>query len=294
MRRLSDLLATRLQAEVATLCACWRFERRDGAVFGATDHDRPIDFDGVRFEPANGIAGARFEHGATLAPGRAAGEGALDLAFLDEADLAAGVWDGARVDVWRVDWSAPEHRVRIWSGRLSEVERRGRSFAAELVSLKADLETMIGRIYQRTCDAEVGDERCGVDLGAAAFRGTGVVSEVLAPERFRVSGLDGFAGGWFTLGRLAWMSGENSGAVHRITRHDAVDGEAVIELGDAPRHPVRAGDTFAVTAGCDRRFETCGGKFANRVNFRGFPHLIGNDAVVRGPSPHEPKDGGRR
>src|SRR5690606_37636121 len=123
-----------------------------------------IAFGDVTYAPANGLRGAAFESSAGLAPGRASADGAISAGVLSEADLDAGLWDGARVDVWRVDWKAPEHRVCIWSGRLSEVTRRGASFAAELVSLKADLERPVGRVYARTCDADVGDARCGVDL----------------------------------------------------------------------------------------------------------------------------------
>ncbi len=43
---------------------------------------------------------------------------------------------------------------------------------------------------------------------------------------------------------------------------------------------IAAGDTFAVTAGCDKLFSTCQAKFANGVNFRGFPHMPGNDFVL--------------
>lgn len=34
-----------------------------------------------------------------------------------------------------------------------------------------------------------------------------------------------------------------------------------------------------MVVGCDKRFETCKAKFSNTVNFRGFPHLPGNDAA---------------
>ena len=46
---------------------------------------------------------------------------------------------------------------------------------------------------------------------------------------------------------------------------------------------IAAGDTFAVTAGCDKQFATCRAKFANAVNFRGFPHMPGNDFVAAYP-----------
>ena len=55
--------------------------------------------------------------------------------------------------------------------------------------------------------------------------------------------------------------------------------------------PVRAiteGDGFTIRAGCDKRIETCGAKFANTASFRGFPHIPGQDAVLR----YATKDGG--
>lgn len=44
---------------------------------------------------------------------------------------------------------------------------------------------------------------------------------------------------------------------------------------------IAGGDTFIVRAGCDKRIATCGAKFANVASFRGFPHIPGQDAVLR-------------
>ena len=292
MRQISEAFAARLAADVTSLCACWRLERRDGAIFGATDHDRELDIDGVLYRPTHGLRGARLESSASLAPGRAAAGGALDAAFVTEADLAAGLWDGARVDVWRVDSQAPEHRAQVWSGRLSEVRREGAAFTAEMVSLKADLERTVGRVYQRSCDAEAGDGRCRVDLLDDAFRGEGVVVEADG-VRVRASGLGAFAGGWFASGFLTWASGANAGMRVRVSSHGA--GEVhEIRLVAPLRFAVEAGDTFVVTAGCDKSFATCGAKFGNRDNFRGHPHMPGNDFVLAGPASDRANDGGRR
>ena len=45
--------------------------------------------------------------------------------------------------------------------------------------------------------------------------------------------------------------------------------------------PVTAGDDFTIRAGCAKRIETCASKCANVANFRGFPHIPGQDAVLR-------------
>ena len=44
---------------------------------------------------------------------------------------------------------------------------------------------------------------------------------------------------------------------------------------------IAATDTFLIRAGCDKRITTCGTKFANVANFRGFPNIPGQDAVLR-------------
>ena len=43
---------------------------------------------------------------------------------------------------------------------------------------------------------------------------------------------------------------------------------------------VAIADAFSITAGCDKQFPTCKAKFANTANFRGFPYMPGNDAVI--------------
>ena len=292
MRDIGEAFAAMLAADVTTLCACWKLTRSDGEVFGATDHDRALAFDGVTYEPARALASAVFESSAGLAPGRASGAAALDADFLSVDDLAAGVWDGARIDIWKVNWAAPEQRVAVWSGRLSEVTTASGGFTAELVSLKADLERPVGRIYGRRCDARVGDARCGVDVSTVAYRGYGVVTEVLGPKRFRTASLGAFESGWFAGGMLSWEGGANAGSTRRVARHAGRE-SAEIDLASAPRLPLQAGDAFVVNAGCDRTIETCRTKFSNVTAFRGFPHMPGPDAVLAGPAAGV-ADGGRR
>ncbi len=292
MRPISDAFRASLAAETTRLCLCWRFERVDGAIFGATDHDETIWFDGVAYEPAQALTGGVFESSSSLAPGSASASGALDASFLDAGALEAGVWNGARVDVWRVDWSDPAQRVRIWSGKLGEVTRSSDAFAAELVSLKADLERGIGRIYTRACDAEVGDARCGAILLSPAYLGAGAVVSAHG-KRIVVAGLSAFAVAWFEGGRLTWTSGAMEGRSFRVSSH--MRGATVtLELHPTPAIAVEPGDTFTVSAGCDKAYATCSGKFANTDNFRGFPHLPGNDALFAGPEGGSGDDGGRR
>ena len=80
------------------------------------------------------------------------------------------------------------------TGSLGEVKRAGATFAAEVRGLAHYLQQTKGRVFQYTCDADVGDARCGVAIGGARLtRGSGTVAAVASPRRFTVAGLDGFA-----------------------------------------------------------------------------------------------------
>ena len=167
MKTINTNLAASLSQGTTTLCQCWIFTRQDKRVFGATDHDQSLTFNGVLCSPQIGLASVQFGSSADLSPDQANLTGILNSDYITDADLEMGVWNGAKVDVFRVDWAAPEDHAHIWSGRLGEVSRNGEPFQAELLSLKVDLERRIGRFYLRKCDAQLGDERCGVDLANA-------------------------------------------------------------------------------------------------------------------------------
>jgi uncharacterized phage protein (TIGR02218 family) len=114
------------------------------------------------------------------------------------------------------------------------------------------------------------------------------VIDLLRDRAFTASGLGGFASGWFTFGTIEWTSGSNAGRRAEVLGHDVTDGIAVLTLLEAPVREISEGNAFTIRAGCDKRIETCGARFANTANFRGFPHIPGQDAVLR----YATKDGG--
>lgn len=166
MRLIESEYAARLKSGAATTCLCWRLERLDGVIVGVTEHDRDLVVDGVIYRPGEALESGSFTTSLGLKPGQASARGALSSEAITDADLAAGLWDGARVDVLRADWERPDLFVVIWSGQLSEIVRGRTGFEADLVSLKADFERSTGRVYSRSCDAVLGDARCSVDVTA--------------------------------------------------------------------------------------------------------------------------------
>lgn len=277
MRTLPAALAAHLEGDATTLCHCWRVTRRDGVVLGFTEHDYDLRFDGTDFLAASGFQTADSEAASGLSVDAGEVSGGFSNAAISEADLIAGRYDGAKVEVFEVNWQAVEQRILLRVQDIGDVVRAGGEFRAELRRLTHRLDRVQGRTYGRRCDAVLGDARCKVDLGNMAYRGSGAVAAVLDETRIRVSGLSAKASGFFRHGLLVFTGGANEGHRCDLENHRKDGDGVVLSLWLPPPLPVAAGDTFTVTAGCDKSFSMCGDVFANRLNFQGFPHMPGSD-----------------
>jgi uncharacterized phage protein (TIGR02218 family) len=205
--------------------------------------------------------------------------------------LRAGLYDKAEVRVYLVNWQATAERHFLRVGHIGEVTREDGAFRAEVRGLAAELDQPQGRVFRHTCDADLGDSRCGIDLGDADFHGAGTVAVVNDRRRFVVSGLDGFDADWFDRGRLSWTSGANVGLAAEVKSHRQTVAGVEIELWQPAARDIADGDGFSVTAGCDKLFGTCRRKFDNVVNFRGFPHMPGTDFALGYARPGRGNDG---
>ncbi len=281
MKALPPALQAHLDEGRTTLAWCWRIVRADGVTLGFTDHDRALTFDGTDFEPESGFAASEVRSGSDLSVDAQDAQGVLTSDRITETDILDGRWDNAAVEVWRVNWAATSQRLLMRRGVIGQIRRGRLAFVAEVRSLAHVLGQTVGRTFQATCDAALGDARCGVNLEAPAFKGTGAIIDMMRDRAFTASGLGSFTSGWFTFGTLDWTSGANAGRRAEVLSHDLVDGVAVLTLLEAPVRAIAGSDTFTIRAGCDKRIATCGTKFANVANFRGFPNIPGQDAVLR-------------
>ena len=166
-------------------------------------------------------------------------------------------------------------------GAVGQIRRGRVAFVAEVRSLAHVPGQTVGRAYQAGCDAALGDGRCGVNLENATYKGIGVVTDLLRNRAFMASGLAGFAAGWFTSGTFTWSSGAYAGRITDVLAHDLAGSIATLTLLEAPARAIAEGDSFIARAGCDKHIATCGVKFANVANFRGFPNIPGQDSVLR-------------
>ena len=277
---------------LTTLCRAWAITRKDGVSFGFTDHDRPLSFEGVTFKADSGLTALALAQSTGLSVDNTEALGALTDAAVREDDIEAGRFDGAEVRAWLVNWADTDTRWLQFRGTIGELRRTGGAFHAELRGLTEALNRPLGRIYQKPCTAVLGDGNCKFDVTQPGYQFEGVVQRVTKGRVFELDDLSGFEEAWFQRGRLDILDGPSEGLWGMIKRDVFEDGARRIELWEPIRGAIEAGHKLRLTAGCDKRFETCRLKFNNLLNFQGFPDLPGDDWVMAYPSNGGANSGG--
>lgn len=276
MKSSSPALAAHLAGEVTTLATCWRLERADGWVRGFTDHDRELEVDGLTYVASTGFLPSAIKTASDLSVDNLDVDGFLDDAALRAEDLIAGLFDGARIDVFIVNWAnLGQGRLLLRKGFLGEIKRADQRFSAEIRGLSNRLQQTAGKLYSRLCRVDLGSSECGVALGPRTD--TYAVTQVIAADTVRI--VTARATGFFTFGKATFTTGANAGAVNEVLLHD----DQTIRLFVPMPRPIVVGDQIVLVAGCNKTPETCNAKFANILNFRGEPHIPGNDKVFSYP-----------
>ena len=245
-----------LDTGTTTLCWCWRLTRSDGLVLGFSDHDKALDFDGTTFEASSGFSASEVKDSVGLNVDNLDVAGALQSSSLNDNDLAAGYFDDAGVEIYRVNWQDVSQRVLVRAGSLGEIKRDEVAFTAEVRGLSHYLQQPKGRLIQYGCDADLGDVSCGVNLNNASFKATAIVSNVIDGRSVEVTGLEAFSSDWFTRGLVRWTVGGNLGQSVEVKSHRVIGGVIQVELWQAVAFAINVGDQFEITAGCDKQLET--------------------------------------
>lgn len=269
-------LGAALAADLTQLALCWRIIRRDGIALGFTTHDRPLAVAGLIYDSAPGMAPSAVVSSDGLDVDTMDVAGALSASAITAADLGDGRYDGAAVRLFMVDWRDPDAGQQLLAeGSIGSVESGSgpdAAFTATLRGPTAILQTTRIESYSPECRAELGDWRCRVRLRGRRLRTLVAASD---GARFQFAGVSVINAGDFVQGSLRVLAGPAAGLERRII---AADGDWLHV--DAPLL-LSAGIEAQLVEGCDKRFATCAGRFDNAVNFRGEPHVPGNDLLTR-------------
>lgn len=284
-----------LAGGLTTLCRCWAITRRDGVLHGFTDHDCGLSFDGIAFKADTGLSALALQQSTGLSVDNSEAIGVLSDAAVREADIEAGRFDGAEVRAWLVNWADVDKRWLQFRGSIGELRRTGGAFRAELRGLTEALNRPLGRVYQKPCTAVLGDAACRFDMNSAGYVEERAAETVNGDQYFEWADLAGFEAGWFARGRFVVQTGAAAGLTGTIKADRSLPGNGRrIELWQPMRARVGPGDMVRLEAGCDKRFATCQLKFANLINYQGFPDIPGEDWVMSVPKQSGVNSGGSR
>ena len=262
-----------------TTATFWRVLRRDGVALGFTTHDEDLWFDGLSHRATPGMVPSAIRRSAGFEADSAEVEGALSHDSIGAFDLATGRFDGARVLIGVVDWESLERHV-IYRGSIGTVTEEAGTFAADLVSRKAELQRDPVPRTSPSCRAAFCGPGC--TLSAARFEHGGVLGSFdLASNGAVVTTSAALAD--LVGGTLRWHGGPYAGQTCGITGVAAGHLLLAIPLDRAPP----AGTRVSLREGCDRTLATCATRFANAINFQGEPFLPGNDLITRYPVPSQ-------
>ena len=287
-----EALLAHFQSGATTVCRAWEVKRRDGVRLGFTDHDLDLSFDDLVFHADTGLSSVALEQSTGLAVDNTEAMGVLSHVSVSETDIEAGRFDGAAVLAWTVNWADVSQRVLRFRGTLGEIRRSGGVFKAELSGLTERLNQPQGRIYQKSCAALLGDTACGFDLNASGYYWRGFVDAVEDRRMLAFDNLSDFDEGWFDRGRIEIFTGAAQGLIGLVKTDRLIGNRREVELWEPLRAAVAEGDEVLLQAGCDRRLETCRAKFDNLLNFRGFPHIPGEDWLMTFPGQGNAENGG--
>lgn len=267
---------TWLDQDLTTTTYGWRLDRTDGVSFGFTSHDRDLVIDNFRYRATPGMIPSTIALNDSLDADNMEIEGALSASAISEGDLAAGRWNGAQLQLMLLNWETPgEEAMHLISGEFGEITQSGDSFRVEILGATSFLDDAIVPMTSPTCRARFGDKQCKVSLHQYQLEATLSGRD---GSRLEFDDLAGFARN-YAFGELRWISGQNCGLLSAI-----LNGEGnLIWLADLPPETPAVGDKALLTTGCDKNFSTCQNRFANSINFRGEPHLPGNDLLTRYP-----------
>lgn len=280
MKTLSAALSSHISSEITSLATCWKLTRRDGVILGFTDLDADITLDSVTYSAATGFTPTAIEASSQLNVDNLDIEGMLADATITEADIMAGLYDFAEIEIFMVNYTdLTQGTLKLRRGWLGEVSMHSGQFLAEVRGLTQRLSQHIGELFSASCRATLGDSRCGVTL--SNYTVTGSVTSVTNAQQL-VDSSRSESSALFTFGNITFSSGLNNGLSMEIKEHYFTAGIGATFILALPMpFTIVVGDSYSMTQGCDKTLTTCRDRYSNAINFRGEPHVPGLDEMLK-------------
>lgn len=300
MKAIPIALQSHLDQDATTTCLITRILTKDGTLHGFTDLDADVEYDPSAVDPEgtgddwgsaihrseNGFNPSRIQASADLSVDNAELAGLVQDTGITEAQIRAGLFDYARVRVYRVNYmDLSQGHELVQTGTAGETKFSENGWKTEFRALKQQLKQPMSSLYSLPCRARFGSKPIGTDDGSYEERKpcgkdftwvSGTVTSVGANPRltFTDTALTQ-ADNYFALGVVEWLSGNNAGAQMEVDAH-ASD---ALTLALPMPYTIQVGDTFRVRKDCSKEWDDADNGCVfhwgseRALHFRGEPHI---------------------
>lgn len=261
---------------IAKIC---KLTLRNGKKLGFTSFDKDIIFEDepdLVYKAFNGMTPSAIVSSTDYSPDNLEVEGFINSEEITETKIKLGEFDYADVVFGAINWNDKPYNwtkvdiLRV--GKTAEIRIENGKFIAEIFGLMNELNKNVGPLYQSTCRAMLGDNKCKVNLDNYKYPGS--VLGVIENIKFDTTLTN--PDNHFNNGVVVFLTGENAGMSYEVKSFL----DAIVELQIPANFTISSGDTFEIYRGCDRTIKTCQDVFGNAINFRGEPYIPNSGDVV--------------
>lgn len=273
MKQIPIQLLGHLRQTQTSYCFLVRVEcqgKWSGTTIGFTNCDINLKYDDgdgvVEYKADNGFTPSALQSNSEMDVDNAALTGWVTNDEITERDILSGIFDYARVTIYRVNYMdlTMGHEV-VSYGTCGETKFTDQSWSTEWRSLSQQARQTIGQVYSLTCRARFGDARC---KKAFIWTTSTVTAQSTDSTRSFYSQSISQPDHWYEGGVVEWTSGKNDGAQMEVETFENVGGDQLIRLALPMPYAIEAGDTFMIRRDCNKTFTQCQ-EYGNILNFRG-------------------------
>lgn len=181
-RNVTTAMATWLGSSVRTMATCTQVTRSDGQVFGFTDHDTDIVYNGLRYISSIGYTASAIQSSYDLSTSNLEIDGLLIASggVVVQADVEAGVWSNAAVLIFGLNFSdLTMGQINLTAGNLGQWELQNGGWKVELRGLAQVVQQTITDQFSAGCRATFGDNKCLIAGGVPSASGS--VQSIVTP-----------------------------------------------------------------------------------------------------------------
>lgn len=267
----------------------------DLPTLGYTSLDVPVELPahGIIFYPSAGLLPSTIESQASHPSNLELGT-VFDF-DMTEADILAGKWNGAKIELWRMNYLALEMGEELlFSGIISTITNQQDKFQAELEGLSSRMDGNFGHLTSRIC-RRVGTftqfpGECGYSASTSGSgnwqnKRTLTVEEVTDRTHIKLTRIEDVPNDFYVNGKMECLTGGNEGIAREIQVATGASTDTVDVILKRPFPlTISVGDTFELTVGCNGTLNRC--VYFNNVINRSAEDYVPGIAVAAKVPPH--------